>query len=528
MSLFSLEFIVLLTVLFVVYYLVPKKWQWICLLAAGLIFYAYSGIQNLLLIGITALTTWGAGLYLHNVIRDFQNQKMAPGLTKEQKKEQKIRMMRKKRVILYGALLLNFGILGYLKYWETLSSQILRFLHMEAAEGGMGLLLPLGISFYTFQSVGYLLDQYKGKYEPERKFARYLLFVSFFPQMIQGPINRFDQLEKQLLAEHSFEWERIKRALFLMLFGLLKKYAIANLLADAVALILDAPGIQTPGSVIVAGILMYSAQQYADFSGGIDLVLGIALLFGIEMAPNFRQPYFAVSLADFWRRWHISLGAWMRDYVFYPFALTKPMQNLGKWATKHLGRQVGRVLSGCIGNILVFFLVGIWHGAQLHYVLWGLYNGFVIALAELCRPLFEKWTGLLHIPENSGGFHVFRIIRTFLIVNIGWYFDRIYDLGDCIQAFHNTLFAFGGAGFRQEITAIMAEALPLKQLLIVMVAILFVFVHSLLSEKRVDVCALLGKSNIVVRWSVYYFMMILIQASMSMAASTEAFMYAVF
>lgn len=528
MNLFSLEFIILLAVLLAVYYLVPPKWQWICLLTASVVFYAYSGIQNLCLIGITALTTWGAGLYLHGVNQEFQRQKSVPGMAREQKKELKARMLRKKRIILYSVLLLNFGILGYLKYWETLSGGILRLVHRETAGSGLGLLLPLGISFYTFQSVGYLLDQYKGKYEPEKNFARYLLFVSFFPQMIQGPINRFDQLEKQLLAEHRFEWERTKRALFLMLFGLVKKYAIANLLADAVALILDAPGMELPGSVIAAGILMYSAQQYADFSGGIDLVLGIALLFGIEMAPNFRQPYFAVSLGDFWRRWHISLGAWMRDYVFYPFALTKPMQNLGKWATKHLGRQVGRVLSGCIGNILVFFLVGIWHGAQLHYVLWGLYNGLVIALAELCKPVFEKWMKLLHIPESSAGFHVFRIVRTFVIVNIGWYFDRIYDFGDCMTAFYRTLFDFGGARFGQEMAVIMAEALPGKQLLIVMAAILFVFIHSLLTEKHVDVFSLLGRSHIVVRWGVYYFMMILIQVSMSMAASTEAFMYAVF
>lgn len=528
MSLFSLEFIILLTVLFAVYYLVPKKWQWICLLTASIIFYAYSGIRNLLLIGITSLTTWGAGLYLHKVILDFQAGKTVPGLTREQKKELKAHMLKKKRIILYATLLLNFGILGYLKYWETLSSGIMRLLHMEAAQNDLGLLLPLGISFYTFQSAGYLLDQYKGSYEPEKNFARYLLFVSFFPQMIQGPINRFEHLEKQLLAGHRFEWEQIKRALFFVLFGLMKKYAIANLLADAVALILDAPGAQMPGSVIVTGILMYSAQQYADFSGGIDLVWGIALLFGIEMAPNFRQPYFAVSLGDFWRRWHISLGAWMRDYVFYPFALTKPMQNLGKWAAKHLGRQTGRVLSGCIGNILVFFLVGIWHGAQMHYVIWGLYNGLIIAFAELCRPLFEKWMKLLPVSENSKGLHIFRVVRTFLIVNIGWYFDRIFNLGDCMQAFRNTLFHFGGAQFAGEMSGIMAEALPLKHLLIVLIAISLVFIHSLLTEKDADVYELLGKSPVVVRWGVYYFMMILIQISMSMAASTEAFMYAVF
>lgn len=192
-----------------------------------------------------------------------------------------------------------------------------------------GFLIPLGISFYMFISIGYLVDIYFEKYEAEKNPFRFLLFVSFFPQLIQGPINRYDQMKEQLYGRHTLDWYRCKRALILILFGLLKKYAIANLLVHEIANILDAPTEKTPGSVIVFAILLYSAQQYADFSGGIDIVMGVAELFGIEMMPNFRQPYFSVSLGDFWRRWHISLGAWMRDYVFYPFALTAPMQKFG-------------------------------------------------------------------------------------------------------------------------------------------------------------------------------------------------------
>ena len=170
-------------------------------------------------------------------------------------------------------------------------------------------------------------------------------------------------------------------------------------------------------------ILLYSLQQYADFSGGIDMVLGVAQLYGIEMMPNFRQPYF-LPRWDFWRRWHISLGAWMRDYLFYPFALTKPMQRFGKWATSHWGKHFGRVLPAAVANLLVFAVVGIWHGPQAHYLAWGLYNGLVIALADLLEPAFKKLNTVLHIPTESRGWHVFRIVRTFIIVNIGWYFDR--------------------------------------------------------------------------------------------------------
>lgn len=148
------------------------------------------------------------------------------------------------------------------------------------------------------------------------------------------------------------------------------------------------------------------------FPGGIDMVLGVAQLFGIEMMPNFRQPYFSTSLGDFWRRWHISLGAWMRDYLFYPFALTKPMQRFGKWATGHWGKHFGRVLPAAVANLLVFAVVGIWHGPQAHYLVWGLYNGMVIALADLLEPAFKKMNTALHIPTESRTWHIFRILRT--------------------------------------------------------------------------------------------------------------------
>ena len=528
MNLFSLEFIVLLCVLLIVYYVVPKKVQWTCLLVASIVFYAYSGIENLIFIGLTSFTTWMAGKLMLRLSEQFQRKKKATEITKEQKKELKRVMVCKKRFILLVTLLINFGILGYLKYWQVIYKSVMQALGQDGQEPIVGILLPLGISFYTFLSVGYLIDQYNGTYESENNYFKYLLFVSFFPQLIQGPINRFDQMKEQFFREHFFEWDRIKRAMFLMLFGLMKKYAIANLLADAVTIILDAPSPDMPGSVIVAGILMYSAQQYADFSGGIDLVLGIAQLFGIDMMPNFRQPYFATSLADFWRRWHISLGAWMRDYVFYPFALTKPMQKVGKWGIIHLGKNIGRVLPACIGNILVFFIVGIWHGAQLHFVLWGLYNGLLIALAELFGTFFIRMKRVLHIKEESGAYQIFCVIRTFILVNIGWYFDRIVDIGDCMLCLKNTFTNFEAGKFVTYISILMKDVLSGKIVLLVLIAICIVFIHSYLTEKQTDVFDLLSRKCIVVRWGVYYILLILIQMSMSYGTSSEAFMYAVF
>ncbi|MCR4989594.1 MAG: MBOAT family protein, partial [Lachnospiraceae bacterium] len=378
MDLFSIGFVSFIAVFLILYYVLPKRFQPVILLFANILFYLVAGKWNLIFIMVTALTVWAGALKIGSFSDEYKKKRKDAGSDKEEKKRLKEKYLRKKRIVLALVLLINFGILAYMKYFRVLAG----------FKGG--LLLPLGISFYTFQAAGYLIDVYGGKYDPEKRFPDFLLFVSFFPQLIQGPINRFDALKEQFKKDHVLTSEKVKNAVFLILYGLMKKYAVANMLSDSIEAVLGGDTASMPGSLIVFSILMYSAEQYADFSGGIDIVLGVAKLFDIEMMPNFRQPYFSTSLEDFWRRWHISLGAWMRDYVFYPFALLKFNQKAGKWSSEHINKHFGRVLPAAISNIVVFFLVGIWHGAYLHYVLWGLYNGLIIALADMLSPVFQS------------------------------------------------------------------------------------------------------------------------------------------
>ena len=204
------------------------------------------------------------------------------------------------------------------------------------------------------------------------------------------------------------------------------------------------------------------------------------------------------------------------------------MQKFGKWGINHFGKEIGRVLPACLGNILVFFIVGIWHGAELHFILWGLYNGIVIAVSELLAPQFIKWKEKLHIKDDSKGYYLFCVVRTFVIVNIGWYFDRIVKFSDCMLCFKNTLFNFKISRFAVEMSELMTGVLTTKEIAFVAMAILIVFTHSYLTEKKKDVFGLLSKSPIVIRWGIYYLILILIQFSMSYATKTEAFMYAVF
>ena len=514
MSITSYPFIAFVLLLLLCYYLIfAKRGQWVCLLAASLLFYAFSGPKNLAFLLLTALTCYLGGRKLYTYEQTYAVFRKDKSHSREERTAKKEQIQKKKRVVLTSVLVLNFGILALVKCWGVAYH---------------GLLLPLGISFYTFQSVSYLIDCYNGKYPPERNFLKYLLFVSFFPQLIQGPIGRFDQLSSQLTAQRKFDLENFKRSLLLTSFGILKKYAIANILSGPISVLLDDHAAELPGSAVVFAILMYSAQQYADFSGGIDIVTGVAGMFGVQLAPNFRQPYFSVSLADFWRRWHISLGAWMRDYVFYPFALLKPIRNLGKKISKKWGKHLGVVLPASIANILVFFLVGIWHGAEMHYVLWGLYNGIVIALSDILSPVFHRWNEVLRINEKSFGMKVFRILRTFLIVNIGWYFDRIYDFQTGMSCFGKTVSAFHLGALPAILSEFLADSMDARKLFIVAAGLVIVFWVSLQRERGRNVYADLQTWPIVPRWCAYYSMILLIQFACDYVNSSAAFMYAYF
>ncbi|MBQ4263979.1 MAG: MBOAT family protein [Clostridia bacterium] len=425
------------------YYIFPARIRWILLLAFSYAIFASGGKQALLFLLMTTMSTWAGALLIGRIGEKSKAYLKAnkDTLGRDEKKRLKEAAKGRQRVLFWLTLAFNFGLLAVLKYVPDLPGKAIGAAYGLLGRSGVPsvrLFVPLGISFYTFQSMGYLIDIYHGKYAPERNPFKFALFVSFFPQLIQGPISRYDALAPQLTAPNRLQLCNIRDGLILMLWGFFKKKVIAD---HALPLIDTVFSDHTPygGAVIVAAVLMYSLQQYADFSGGIDLVTGGAQLMGIRLAANFRRPYFSVSLGDFWRRWHISLGSWMRDYVFYPFALTHPMQKLTKAAKQHVGADIARALPAALGNILVFLLVGLWHGATGNYIAWGLYNGVILAVSALLEPAYKRFNEKHAALTTSRSFYVFRIIRTFVIVNIGWYFDRCLHLSDAFSMLFKTV-----------------------------------------------------------------------------------------
>ena len=411
---------------------------------------------------------------------------------REQKNQYKEEMKKKRKKILIMILVLNFGILIFLKYFNFFAGEMNWFLGKAGITGSIPILhlvLPLGISFYTFQSTGYLIDVYREKFEPERNPAKYALFVSFFPQIIQGPISFYDQLAHQLYAERNFSYKNLKHGTLLMLWGYFKKMVIADRAVSLIQMV--APDyMQYNGTVVFITVLVYALQLYADFSGGIDISRGFAEILGIEMAENFCRPYFAVSINDYWRRWHITLGAWMKNYVFYSLAMSKRFFKMGKnlkqkYGDHAIGAHIAKVLPAGIASFITFLLVGIWHGANMKYVAFGVWNGSVILLSVLMQPLFNKAITGLHIQTQKKSWRIFQILRTFLIVLIGYMFDignnfsaAIDMLGRCVRDFSFDI--------TQIIEQITSCGMTLYDYMLLIFMTVLIFYVSLIQERHSD------------------------------------------
>lgn len=508
MSLISMEFLIFVGIAVIGYYLIPKRFQWIWLLIFSYIYYASSGIKILFFLLYTTITTYGTGRLLDRV-----NHKELP------RNEAKSR----KRRILIGCLLLNFGMLAVLKYTNFAIENVNAIFH--AGISFQKLILPLGISFYTFQSMGYIIDVYWGKYEAEKNPFRFALFVSFFPQLLQGPIGRFDRLARQLYEQHSFDLLKAQYALQLMLWGFFKKLVLADRAAVVVNQVFQ-NYTQYSGVTNIVAVLMYSIQLYMDFSGGMDVVMGVAALFGVELDQNFKRPYFATSITDFWHRWHITLGTWMKDYIFYPVSLSKWMGKFGKWSKKAFGKKTGRVVPICVANIIVFLVVGIWHGAAWKYIAYGLYNGLIIAISSLLAPLYRRGFEKFHINPKSGAWHVVQILRTFLLVNISWYFDMAVSLSAAFAMMKSTVTGFSLATLTDG--SLMLLGLDKLDYMILAMGCLVVFLISFLKERGIQIRESLGRKPLVIRWAVYGMLVFGIPMFGYVMTTTGGFIYAQF
>ena len=406
----SLNFLVFLGILIPLYFLVPKKIQWIVLLIANAVFYVFAGTAGLVFISVTIVTTYIATMiidHLYGVQENYLKVNKA-ALSKEDKKSYKHKMMIRRRIVAVSCAVINFGIIAVMKYAGL-------FLRGTAFAQSMSLILPLGISYYTFQTMGYLIDVYRGTYKPEKNIFKLALFTSFFPLLLQGPITRFGDIGKSLYEPHSFDMHNFVYGLERILWGYFKKVVIADRIFIAVKTIIDSPD-KYDGAYVLCGMVFYAIQLYCDFTGGIDITIGIAQILGIKLPENFIRPFFSKNIAEYWRRWHISLGVWFREYLFYPISVSKPLLKLSKFTRNKIGNGIGMRIPVYVATVAVWFITGLWHGSAWNFIVWGLLNAFIIIVSEELSPLYAKFHG--HFPglKQKWGYRLFEVARMFFIM----------------------------------------------------------------------------------------------------------------
>ena len=518
MAFYSLAFFGFVLIFFVLHYVVgdfAPKHQWIVRLMAGITFFIYLSGAKIIFILISAVCIWAGALHISRLARKNKEERSREGLSREEKKLIKKKGQKIRKLWTATVVVINLALLIFAKY-------ILPTTNHPIA-------LPIGISFYTLQAVSYMIDVYGEKYEAQTNFGKVLLYLCWFPQLIQGPINRYDLISNDLYSNYKICAPDFRYAFYMFLFGAVKKYAIADLLAPLVNASLNNSSSVYPGSFLLFGALSFAIRQYADFSGGIDMSMAVSLLFGVKMNENFRQPYFSTSLAQFWRRWHITLGSWMRDYVFYPFVTTKPVSKMTKYISNRFGSHAGRAVTGGISNLIVFALVGLWHGPENHFLCWGLYNGFIIAISDALSPVFAKLTRFLKINENGKPFYCFRVFRTFMIVVLAGYFDVIGPVRVGISCFFNTFFDFDISSGLSMISQLFTDHITsVEAVVTALIAVILLVVNSVFKEKGRSPLRSICKRHYLVRWVFCFILMGILMYSFTVSSNIRGFMYAAF
>ncbi|MDE7322992.1 MAG: MBOAT family protein [Lachnospiraceae bacterium] len=394
----SYEFLIFFPVVVLMYYVIPKRLRQLWLLAASYYFYMGWNAQYALLILVSTLTTYLCAVFMGGVDNGHKK--------------------RKRRRILVAGLAVNLAILVFFKYFYFVHGAIgtaLAVFGVKIAVPEFDILLPVGISFYTFQALGYVIDVYRGTVKPEKNVIRYALFVSFFPQLVAGPIERsghlLGQLEK-ISHEKLWDFDKVTRGLLMMLWGFFMKMVIADRAAVLVNQVYDQYYMYSGMALLLASVL-FAVEIYCDFAGYSVIAIGAAKILGIELMVNFEAPFFSTSVSALWRRWHISLSTWFRDYLYIPLG----------------GNRCSRPRK-YFNSMVTFATSGLWHGASWNYVVWGVIQGMYIIIGDITRPFRTKLNGFFGVRVKSFGCQFIQGVCTFLLFVLSLVFFRADTVGD--------------------------------------------------------------------------------------------------
>lgn len=488
MSFFSIQFILFYLILFVFCYTVSCHYKNLILLAASLFFYGSFDLKYTLILIFVISVSFFIG---KNIVKVGKNNGKA---------------------LLGAGIASILAILVFFKFWNYLYLAAGRLFNAPnvASSGAAAIIAPIGISFFTLEAIGYMVDVYKGKVSAEEDFFKYALYISFFPKVMSGPIERSTNLLKQIHDGVEFNYKKVRHSFLLILWGSFIKLLIANRLATIVNAAFDSYTEQTGFTMLIA-VIIYGIQLYVDFTGYSYMAIGMAGVFGYDLVENFRQPYFSQNVRDFWRRWHMSLSGWLRDYVYIPLGGSRKGT-----ARRYL-------------NLIITFLVsGLWHGTGMHFVAWGLIHGMYQVLSIVFEKLMAPFTSKIIIKRDCFSHKMVKAIITFVLVDFAWLFFRADSVGSALEILNKIL-------FHPEVGRTIYENLMLAGVEItkggvLVLELLLLFAVDLYHEKRGQVSELLDAQNKWFRWAVYVTitMFIVVGIIRDYGVGASAFIYANF
>lgn len=461
----SAEFLIFFPIVVLIYFLVPHKYRYIWIFLTSYFFYmCWNPIYSLLLLGVTFLTYFSA-LFIGKA---------------------NLHSKKKLLIITVATGIILLAVFKYALFIGKTIASALKIIHINADIPAVSIVIPVGISFYLFQSLGYVIDVYKGKIKAERNFILYAAYISFFPQLVAGPIERAEKLLPQFYEQHKFEYDRVKNNLLLMLWGFFMKIVVADRIAIFVDTVYDNYTVYD-GWLLILATLLFAFQIYCDFAGYSIIAKGAAGVMGFELMDNFSSPYCAVSVKEFWARWHISLTSWFRDYVYIP-----------------LGGNRKGTFRKYINTLVVFLLSGLWHGPSWSFVLWGFLNGTYI----VAEDIIKKFTGTLRICLPRVIKRIFGVIITFILVDFSWIFFRAPGLNSAVSILKGMLTFNHANALRDNTIHFYIMEIHTFRFMIFSIAVLLIV--DIFHYCGFHFRSYISQKNIIFRWLFYWLLIMII------------------
>lgn len=477
----SIQFFIFLGITLFLYFIFPLKNRWFVLLGASIYFYAQTGLPSIIFLLFAANIAYStARIIEENYYNETPNKKKA-------------------RLYLITGISLILILLVYTKLGKSIFDAIKNILSLKQI--GFQEILPLGISYFTFSIIGYMTDVYWKKIKAEHNCLKFLLYMIYFPHIVQGPIPRYNRLASQLIDGHTFNYKNFCFGLQRMMWGYFKKMVIADRLALLTNEVFE-NYTSYEGLIFLIASIYAAVELYCDFSGCMDIALGCSELVSIHLDENFRRPFYAKSAAEFWHRWHITLGTWFKDYVYMPIVSSPFLSKLCQHAKKTFGRRFARNLMSIIPLAVVWFLTGLWHGTGLNYILWGCYWGIIIIISTVFAPEYKKLTKTLKINTNSKSYHCFQIFRTCLLYFGSRLITAPGDLKVTTEIIHRIFLKFNIWILFDE--TLYDIGLDRKDFWIGILAIIILWKVSSLQEKGIKVREKIASYPLILRWLIYY------------------------